>query len=186
MLGNISGSLGVISPPYLLFLATNREGVLKINEIAPGVVQTALQPTGDPNDHGSQNSSGSLSRPPPASLSIRAFFWRAFELLSNTRGVGWKFGTGTGVYVAKDTRDLSNRSTFLRQTLRQIVQHALIIDVINSVLAHSDLRRPSGTVFGRGRNPVESLIISTFLSLSTGTLLLYGGRSLWILNICLC
>lgn len=180
--GYVVGSFGVISPPFLVFLAMHREGVLKINEIAPGVVKSAPRPKSEgEKDCAPSDSSVPLSQP-PESFSFRSFFARALELLSNTRGVGWKFGTGTGVYVAKDTRDLSNRSAFLRQTLYSIIWHIMILDTLNSVLARSDLRRPRGTVFGRGKNPIESLAISTFLTLATGSLLLFGGYSSVILD----
>lgn len=48
-------------------------------------------------------------------------------------------------HIAKDRRDLSDRSTSLRQTLHFIIWNFLVFGAINSILAHSDLRRPGFT-----------------------------------------
>jgi len=49
-----------------------------------------------------------------------------------------------------------------------IAWHYITADVSNSILAHAGLRVHGGTIFGRGRNTVESLAISTFLTAVTG------------------
>lgn len=173
-LTNYTGSMGA-GVSSLFAFALPREGVLKMNEVSPGVTEVE-------NDEGINSSRSAERKGSPDSVPsqtaqphpLRLFVANALELSTCIRGIGWKFGTGTGLYVAKDWRDLSNRSVFLRQTLRSIVIHFLIVDTSNSILARSGVRRPGGTVFGRGRNAIESSIISTFLTLLTGTFLIYG------------
>lgn len=153
----ISGTIGVMNVPYLFFLALNRDGVLKMNESAPGV----LKPTD------SASADEKTQTPKPQRFSIFSFFYNAFELLINMRGLGWQFGTGTGLFVAEDPRDTSSKYTFLRDTLRNIFTHYLIADVCNYILVYYDVRKPGGSLFGRGRNPVESAIISAGLTMVT-------------------
>lgn len=150
--------IGVLDTPYLLFLAFARDGVLKMNEVAPGVAAPLSETASDCQDLIKSRSS-QTSR-----ITASSFLGNGLELLWNIRGIGWKFGSGTGVYVTKDRRNLSDRSIFLRQTLLSIATHILVIDVSNSILAYSGVRAPGGTLFGRGSNALESLIISTFLA----------------------
>lgn len=158
-----SGIFGILLPPYLMFLAELPEGVLKLNEITPGIVAD-LKADAAPSV---EDFSLSSVPAPPSLSSVLSFLGNGLELIWNIRGVGWKFGRVANIHVAKDWRDLSDRSTFLRQTLHSIVWTFLVLDVTNSILAHSDLRRPGGTMHGRGSNIVESLLISTFHTLLT-------------------
>lgn len=153
-----SGLIGILLPGYLIMLAELPEGVLKVNEVAPGVVAgsklddtTSLEP-----------SSLSSAPAPPSASSVLSFLGNGFELIWNVRGVGWKFGQVAKVHIAKDWRDLSDRSTFLRQTVQSIFWNFLVLDITNSILAHADLRRPGGSTLRRGNTIVESLLISSF------------------------
>lgn len=137
-----------------------------MNEVSPGVIMLPSESAQGVENPVLESSQISHSGP--------SFIGRGMELLWNMRGIGWKFGTGTGVYVAKDSRDLSNRSIFLRQTLLSIMYHFLVADVSNSILVHSGVRLPGGTLFGLGRNRSESVLISTFLSVTASFYLSYS------------
>ncbi|KAF8312205.1 hypothetical protein DL93DRAFT_2098346 [Clavulina sp. PMI_390] len=164
------GATGFVEFAYVIFFAWSKQGVLKVGEVEPGVRQVPSS-----NGNGKHNNKAKTPCEDPQHLSSSPnFLLRGSELLLNARGIGWKFGTGTGVYWAPDPRDLSSRSTYLRQTLWEILKSYILLDVLNSILAHSNIRVAGGTIFGRGGNWLESLAISTFLTLVTGTFLVIG------------
>lgn len=172
--------MGLLNIPYLCFLALSPNGVLKMNEVAPGTLESDVSTKSLENNHHASpehymdadmlQPAGAQAAPPP--FSLYSFITRALELLSNPRGVGWKFGTGTDVQVSKDWRDLSSRAVFRRQTSLAIVKTYLVFDACNTLLEHADVRVPGGKLLGRGSNRVESLMIATVLTVASNLLLI--------------
>ncbi|KAF8312207.1 hypothetical protein DL93DRAFT_2082308 [Clavulina sp. PMI_390] len=176
---NIGGT-GFVELGYVIFFAWHEHGVLKMGEVEPGV--PAISSTTNGNGNGNANGKHKHKKTHPktphenaqlaSASSSSNFFLRAFELLLNPRGIGWKFGTGSGIYCAPDWRNLSSRYAFLKQTLWQIGGNFLLLDMVNSILDRSNVRVAGGTIFGRGGNWMESLAISTWLTVLTGLFLL--------------
>lgn len=161
---HVSGVMGILTPGYIIFLAKDPGGVLKLNEVAPGVL---AEPKSEETESSKEQSSPAPTSRTPVFPSPLAFFGNGLELITNLRGIGWKFGKENHIYVAKDTRDVTNRSVFLRQTLQSIMWQGLSLDIAQAILAHADIRHPGATMFGRGRNAAESVLISTVLTVLT-------------------
>jgi len=165
VVNNLLRTFGVMNPAYLTFMALSRNGILKVNEISPGVLKPESQKNGQEKDGVEPVSRPAAPEPQP--VTIRSFFSNALELLGNLRGIGYQHGSGTGVYVAKETRDLSSRSAFLRESVLLIAWNYITADVANSILTWFGLREYGSTLFGHGRNQAESLAISMFLTVVT-------------------
>ncbi|KAF8323285.1 hypothetical protein DL93DRAFT_2223221 [Clavulina sp. PMI_390] len=167
-LNHAKGAFAVCGVPFFLSVCLPPEGVLKMNEIAPGVVVPAA---------GEDGTKEESTLPTPIvskeNWSIFAILLDGLELLSNLRGIGYKHGTGTGIYVEPDWRDRTDRRRYLRQTVVTGLWWFLLVDSTNSILKHANVRVPGGTIFGRGRNFWESAIISTALAQLTAVCLGY-------------
>lgn len=110
---------------------------------------------------------------PAVTSNFWSFVSDASELLYSQRGIGWKFGTGTGLHVAPDWRDTADRSTFLRQTLRALAWNYIILDCLNAALS-SFANAGGRSIFGHGSNLFENFLISTLLHCMTGFFLYRG------------
>lgn len=121
---------------------------------------------------------------PPKSLprAIVDFIYDGLELLFNARGIGWEFGTGEGLYIPKETRNVQNRMIFCLQTLFSILIHFLIMDIVDTILrATPGLGTPSGgSIFAFGSNTLEKYAISTGLHLITVIMISVGQSPLFV------
>lgn len=159
----------------LLDLGLRKEGALKLNEVRPGSLQQPLSPY----NQGLNVSNGTRYGHLPRHITPTSFLTGGIEYLTSVRGIGWKFGTGTGLHVADDWRDTSDRQTFLRQTLVSVVKSFFILDALNTALGRIPGLRViggGGSLFAYGSNPIETAIISTTLHCMTGFLLVSGKR----------
>lgn len=175
----VVGVFGCFNTISIVFMALSPKGVLKMNEVAPGVLKAPAK-----DENGSPEKSDVSSSAPPPPTTVYSFIANALELIWSPRGVGWKFGTGSGVYIHKDWRNLDSKSVFMRQTLVSIVKWFIALDVSNAIVEQAGIRVPGGTLFGRGRNTVESLLIAMLLTHATNFVILSGEQSEQLACVC--
>lgn len=161
----------------LIDFALRHDALKKIGEIGPGTKAGS-------NDGQVADLAPSTDRyESPGWISLPWRFIRdAFELMLNARGIGLKFGTGSGVHIPKDRRDISNRAVYLRQTFFSVLWNYLLYDLLNTILlCVPGLRgRAGGSIFAYGSNLYEKVLISTSIQLVTGVFLKIGGPIIYI------
>jgi hypothetical protein len=166
------GSSGIVMIALLLRFALTKRGVLKMGETYPGVL----------SQFGQHNGNGKQAAPVPAANSkFWTFVSDALELFYSHRGIGWKFGTGTGLHVAPDWRNTADRDIFLHQTLRALAWNYIILDCLNTALSNfAGLGATDGgqSIFGHGSSLFETLLVSTVLHCMTGFFLYRGSCQL--------
>ncbi|EJD50974.1 hypothetical protein AURDEDRAFT_112049, partial [Auricularia subglabra TFB-10046 SS5] len=99
----------------------------------------------------------------------------AIELLCAVRGIGWDFGSGTGLHVPTPTRPLE-RSAFLRATIRSTILSFLVLDHLEAFLKlWPGVNQPAGgSIFYADLPPLERYAVSTTLHTCTGFAFLAG------------
>ncbi|KAG1745973.1 uncharacterized protein EDB91DRAFT_1119897 [Suillus paluster] len=146
--------------------ACNKEGMLKVDEVRPGVARNsdAIKANGDAH-----------AKPVRSELvgSALAWLYDALEVILSYRGLGWKFGVG--VHVPHDERSLE-RNSFLFATLTSFLKNYLIFDLFESfVKLVPDVGTPhGGTIFKAELPFLYRYALSTAIHISTGSCILAG------------
>ncbi|KAG0700008.1 hypothetical protein DFH29DRAFT_1070358 [Suillus ampliporus] len=135
----VQGLLAQTISAKAIDFAWRKEGMLKIDEVRPGVARNsdAVKSNGDGHP-----------KPIPSDPASSALAWLydALEVILSNRGLGWKFGVG--VHVPHEERSLE-RNSFLSATLISFVKNYLIIDFLESLFKLvPDVGTPQGgTIF---------------------------------------
>lgn len=140
-----------------------------MGEISPGVLGRSSQSNGNRKQSAQTRT---------VRTKLISFASDALELLYSYRGIGWEFGTGTGLYVAPDWRNTADRDTYLRQTLRALAWNYIALDFQSTALrsfAGWKLTGDGRSIFGNGSNFFESYLISSVLHLMTGFFIYRGS-----------
>ncbi|KAG0700012.1 hypothetical protein DFH29DRAFT_1080919 [Suillus ampliporus] len=144
--------------------AWRKEGMLKIDEVRPGVARNPDAVKADGDGH---------PKPIPSDPASPAFAWLydALELIISSRGLGWKFGVG--VHVPHEERSLE-RNSFLFATLISAVKNYLILDLFESLIKLvPDVGTPhGGTIFKTELPFLYRYALSTAIHVATGTFIL--------------
>lgn len=158
----------------LMDLGLQRPGTLKMNELEAPPLST--QPI-EPNSTNSsvtlkENGTDHLTSPSSNQHPLLDFVSRGFEFLCSVRGIGWKYGTGTGLHVPLDWRDTSSSKTFILQTLRSCIWHYIVMDLCDTATGLiPDLR----TLGSGGKSIFDyGYMISTGIHILTGMFLVSG------------
>lgn len=140
--------------------ACRPEGMLKTDEEKPGV---PIRNTCD--DHG--DAKKIQEGPSIWKCYLPAWLYDGCELLSASRGIGWKFGAG--IHIPKECRPME-RSAFLRETLLDVFQHWLIIDACDTFIKLlPGVGSPGGGTIFRPEFPVPGrYILSSLIFFATG------------------
>ncbi|KIY72002.1 hypothetical protein CYLTODRAFT_389499 [Cylindrobasidium torrendii FP15055 ss-10] len=146
-----------------LEFALTPEGMLKLDEIRPGVSKGKA----------SSNGSAYIEEVQPSSTWIPKWFGDAMELAHTLRGLQFKFGRN--MHLPHDSRPME-RGPFLKATGISFIQHFLIVDILETILK---LFPGVGSVEGGSMFYPELSIIpryatSTLIHMITGTCLLSG------------
>lgn len=155
----------------LSYYGLTPEGVLKTNEITPGVYEHSSEKAGLANGHSSTGSPNSFL----SSIPGVSFLAGGFELVAAIRGIGWKFGSGTGLYVPPDRRDRSNKGAFIAKSLVYFTYHMVLADLMQSSIRmlFPDIWDLNTSIFGRGSNFLESAAISTAIHCASGLFIVF-------------
>ncbi|KDQ11100.1 hypothetical protein BOTBODRAFT_466154 [Botryobasidium botryosum FD-172 SS1] len=88
------------------------------------------------------------------------------------RGIGWDFGTGSGLYVASTSRNVKNRSQFLFQTLTSAFQYYLSVDLLNTFLKLiPGVGTPEGgSIYISILPPAQRALMAFMITFTTGLL----------------
>ncbi|KAF8312218.1 hypothetical protein DL93DRAFT_2060213 [Clavulina sp. PMI_390] len=178
-----SGLAGVCGAAKVLELACYPNGLLKVGEREPGVIEnpaieleqlnqeihlrrgTGISPSEVAQERGSRRNP------------IAAGFLDAIEALTTMRGIGWQFGTGTDIYVPPETRDTTNKARFWRQTFASFLVYFVLFDVVTSAIQLvPGIGTPDGGsifAFG-GDNLLKKYAISVAIEFSTGVAFILG------------
>lgn len=202
--------MGVFGATKVLELAFASNGILKLGEREPGLIENPAieldkinkeKDTSVANGHGSTNNNVNrkihLRRGKGTTLreiaqeqtsrrnQVFSGFLDAAEALASLRGIGWQFGTGTGLYVPKDWRDTSSRRTFALQTLGSWLAMFTMFDVLTSLikLVPGVGTTQGGSIFAFGSNVFEKYAISLTIEFATGVAFIFGTRILVISTI---
>ncbi|KAG1745974.1 uncharacterized protein EDB91DRAFT_135371 [Suillus paluster] len=143
--------------------AWRKEGMLKIDEIRPGVARNSDAVKANGDAHPSISSD-------PASPAL-AWLHDALEVILSHRGLGWTFGAG--VYVPREERSLE-RNSFLFATFISSVKSYLIFDLLVSFIEIvPDVGTPhGGTIFKAELPFLYRYALSTSIHVSTGACVL--------------
>lgn len=152
-------------------------GVLKEDEIAPGVLSKPTSNGAKVNGNGHTNDgTRSLSEPIANSSVTRQSALDGPDLFWSLRGLGWKFGTGSHLYIPPEWRDTSSRSKWIFQTFQHTLLYFFWTDLLESTLklfpGVGDAE--GGSMFAFGRNAVEKRVISTGIEILTGFGIIVG------------
>lgn len=197
------GLAGIFGATKVLELAFAPNGQLKIGEHEPGLIEnpaieldlldkgsnssdaTTKMDVDDPNIHDKIHIRRGEGKTPSEvvqehfsrSNPITSGFLDAAETLANLRGIGWQFGTGTGVYVPQDWRDTSSRWEFARQTLVSWLMYFTMFDLLTSLLklVPGIGTTAGGSIFAFGGDSLlAKYAISTSIEFTTGVAFILG------------
>lgn len=177
--------MGVVYAIMFLDLGLRPKGVLKVGESEVPSFRSLSSPP--PNVSSSSTnpkpiSNGHHSSPSPPLLSplstVLTFFSKGIEYLTSVRGIGWVYGTGTGLHIPPEWRCTSNPQTYVSQSLKSCVWHYLIMDACNTVTMSIPGLRVSGgggkSIFAYGNSVLGMLAVSTSIHVLTGLFLVSG------------
>ncbi|RDB18044.1 O-Mevalon transferase yanI [Hypsizygus marmoreus] len=158
--------------------ALNKEGMLKIGEIRPGVMKGKGTYHGNPNGISSGNPTGtSNGHAAPVvdcnQSSVPPWLYDTIELTHTLRGLQWKFGQG--IHIPKQTRPLE-RQAFLHATLLSFIKNFLIVDFLESTLKlFPGVGSPmGGSMFYPNLPLFWRYSVATLIHMMTGTAILVG------------
>ncbi|KAG8876339.1 hypothetical protein FRB97_004278 [Tulasnella sp. 331] len=167
---------------YLLVLKAVEWGwVLKgrrrIDEIAPGV----------PKD---EKLRAKIAAEGPVAQAYRALkdFW---DLFVNWRGLGWDFGSGSGLKLPALYKDEKNRSKWLARTVQDIFARYLVLDVLGSFI-HLQPWVPDvptlkgGTIWSPDLPYVPRLILGTAIHIAFAESIMQLGSLVYDVNSLFC
>lgn len=141
--------------------AWRKEGMLKIDEVQPGVTRNtnAVKANGD-------------AHAKPATSRF-AWLYDALEVILSNRGLGWKFGVG--IHVPREERSLE-RNSFLFATFISFVGNYMIFDLFESLIKLvPDVGTPhGGTIFKAELPFFYRYALSTAIHVATGSCILAG------------
>lgn len=141
--------------------AWRKEGMLKIDEVQPGVTRNtnAVKANGD-------------AHAKPATSRF-AWLYDALEVILSNRGLGWKFGIG--IHVPREERSLE-RNSFLFATFISFVGNYMIFDLFESLIKLvPDVGTPhGGTIFKAELPFFYRYALSTAIHVATGSCILAG------------
>lgn len=148
--------------------ALNKEGMLKVGETSPGVIEGQGKGKEVPN--------GSTRRY-KLSFVPRAIY-DTIELIHTLRGLQWKFGQG--IYVPKPNRP-QERSSFLYATLISFIWNFLFLDFLESMIKlFPGVGSPlGGSMFYPALSPSWRYTVSTAIHILTGSSILTGFRMVY-------
>lgn len=140
--------------------------MLKVGEEKPGVLVKSRVHQTNGNAH-------RVEKPSVWQERLPAWLYDPLELLLESRGIGWQFGTG--LHVPEERRPLE-RSAFLFATLTSVLQDYLILDVCETFLKLiPDVGSPEGGTIFRPELPLpQRYMLSTLATLATGTSVIAG------------
>lgn len=144
--------------------AWRKEGMLKIDEVRPGVARNpdAVRANGDAHP-----------KPVTSDPAIPTLTWLydALEVILSNRGLGWKFGIG--IHVPREERSLK-RNSFLFATLMSFVGNYMIFDLLESLIKLvPDVGTPhGGTIFKAELPFFYRYALSTAIHVATGSCIL--------------
>ncbi|KAG0700009.1 hypothetical protein DFH29DRAFT_652868 [Suillus ampliporus] len=144
--------------------AWRKEGMLKIDEVRPGVARNPDAVKADGDGH------PKLIPSDPA-IPALAWLYDALEVVISNRGLGWKFGVG--IHVPHEERSLE-RNSFLFATFISFVKNYLTLDLFESLIKLvPDVGTPhGGTIFKAELPFLYRYALSTVIHVATGTFLL--------------
>jgi hypothetical protein len=153
----------------VLQYALSPGGVLKLSSS-----QSKAHRHSQPNGSSLNSWSIATHQGPPKPLSIASFFLDGLELASSIRGIGWQFGSGTGLKLPQEWKDTSNKRKFVFQTLLFLLGRLLLADALATSLHElsPDIWAPGNSIFGRGRTLLESWLISTAIHCAAGLVII--------------
>lgn len=142
-------------------LAWRKEGMLKIDEIRPGVLRKA-------NDVKANGVAHAKPSPSRLASTIPAWLYDALEVIFSQRGLSWAFGIG--VHVPHERRSLE-RNSFLSATLLSLVKNVLIFDLLESFIKLvPEVNTPyGGTIFKEELSFFYRYVLSTAIHVATGS-----------------
>ncbi|KAG1872477.1 hypothetical protein DFJ58DRAFT_903875 [Suillus subalutaceus] len=144
--------------------AWRKEGILKIDEVQPGVARNpdAVKANGDAH-----------AKPVTSDPATPTFAWLydALEVILSNRGLGWKFGIG--IHVPREERSLE-RNSFLFATLISFIGNYMIFDLLESLIKLvPDVGAPHGGTIFRAELPFfHRYALSTAIHVATGSCIL--------------
>ncbi|KAG2129157.1 hypothetical protein DEU56DRAFT_982418 [Suillus clintonianus] len=144
--------------------AWRKEGMLKIDEVRPGVARKsdAVKANGDAH-----------AKPVTSDPAVPALSWLydALDVIISNRGLGWKFGVG--IHVPRQERSL-RRKSFLFATFISLVGNYLIFDLLESFIKLvPDVGTPHGGTIFRAELPfLFRYALSTAIHAATGSCIL--------------
>jgi len=91
------------------------------------------------------------------------------------RGIGWEYGTGTGLHVPRQWKNINNRMVFILQAVVTLAFHTLVADFLCTILRLSPIGSPQGgSIFAFGNNIFEKYAISTGYTILAGLIITVG------------
>lgn len=116
-------------------------------------------------------------------------FLDSAEALASMRGIGWQFGSGTGLFIPPEWRDTTSRARFVQQTIISLLIHFTLFDVITSLikLVPGIGTTDGGSIFAfGGDNVFRKYAISALIEFSTGVAFILGAFLKTFLPLILC
>jgi len=143
--------------------AWRKEGMLKIDEVRPGVARKS-----DVKANGGAHAKPGRSGPV---ITVPTWLYDALEVTFSQRGLGWKFGVG--VHVPREERS-PERTSFLSATLISLVKNVLIFDLLESFIKQvPEVGTPyGGTIFKAQLPFFYRYALSTAIHVATGSCIL--------------
>lgn len=158
----------------------------KLSEIDKGD-DSAKKTDGRLGSNGPGGSSApSISKMPLRSSlrSVGSLIYDGAELICSFRGIGWDYGTGTGLQVPRQWKNVHNRKVFILQAILTFAFYTLVIDFIHTIIRLSPIGSPQGgSIFAFGNNTLEKYAISTGYTILSGLLIALGGFRGYVLNL---
>jgi len=127
--------------------------------------------------HGDSTASDTLKKAPQLGLrSLWSLIYDGAELVFSIRGIGWDYGTGTGLYVPRQWKNVNNRMVFILQAIMTLAFYTLVADFLCTILRLSPIGSPQGgSIFAFGNNIFEKYAISTGYTILAGLIITVGG-----------
>ena len=85
--------------------------------------------------HGDSIASDASKKAPQLGLrSLWSLIYDGAELVFSIRGIGWDYGTGTGLHVPQQWKNVNNRMVFILQAVMTLAFHTLVADFLCTIL----------------------------------------------------
>jgi hypothetical protein len=104
-----------------------------------------------------------------------SFIYDGAELICCFRGAGWDYGTGTGLHVPRQWKNVRNRKVFILQTILTLAFYTIVVDLLCTIIRLSPIGSPQGgSIFAFGNNTFEKYAISTGYTIVSGLVISLG------------